>query len=128
MVIPIGSLKAGLDSDLSRDIALVAQACHDQGSLLKVIIETALLTDEEKVRACLLAQAAHADYVKTSTGFSSNGATVHDVTLMRQTVGPDMGVKAAGGIRTLADAQAMISAGATRIGASSGVKIVQEAR
>ncbi|MBI3944114.1 MAG: deoxyribose-phosphate aldolase [Chloroflexi bacterium] len=128
MVMHIGGLKAGLEEEVRQDIALVAQTCHDQGALLKVIIETALLTDEEKVRACLLAKAAHADFVKTSTGFSSSGATVHDVALMRQTVGPDLGVKAAGGIRTLADAQAMIAAGATRIGASAGVKIVQEAQ
>ena len=95
--------------------------------MLKVIIEAALLTDEEKIAACVLAQEAGADYVKTSTGFGPGGATVDDVALMRRTVGPAMGVKAAGGIRSYQDALAMVRAGATRIGASSGVKIIQEA-
>ena len=93
---------------------------------LKVIIETCLLTDEEKVQACLAAKAAHADFVKTSTGFSKGGATVSDVRLMRKTVGPEMGVKASGGIHNRAEAEAMIEAGATRIGASSGIAIVSE--
>ena len=93
--------------------------------MVKVIIEAALLTDEEKVVACLLAKEAGADFVKTSTGFSSGGATVHDVALMRKTVGPNLGVKAAGGIHTHEDAEQMIAAGATRIGASAGVKIIQ---
>ena len=94
------------------------------GKVLKVIIETCLLTDEEKVRACLLAKKAGADFVKTSTGFSTGGATVHDIELMRKTVGPEMGVKASGGIRTHEDLLAMIKAGATRIGTSSGPKII----
>jgi deoxyribose-phosphate aldolase len=94
---------------------------------VKVIIEAVLLTDEEKVAACLLAKACGADYVKTSTGFASGGATVADVTLMRRAVGPNVGVKAAGGVRTRGEAQAMVEAGATRIGASAGVKIVQDA-
>jgi len=96
-----------------------------QGALVKVIIEAALLTDEEKVAACLLAKEAGADFVKTSTGFASGGATAADVALMRRAVGPRMGVKAAGGVRTRADAEAMVAAGATRIGASAGIKIVQ---
>jgi len=95
--------------------------------LTKVIIEAALLNDDEKVKACTLAKAAQADYVKTSTGFGPGGATLHDVELMRRTVGPEMGVKAAGGIRDLETAQQMIAAGATRIGASAGVKIVRAA-
>jgi deoxyribose-phosphate aldolase len=109
------------------DIVAVSAACRDAGALLKVIIETALLTDEEKVAACQAAQAAGADYVKTSTGFASGGATVADVRLMRKTVGALMGIKAAGGIRSYADAVALIQAGATRIGASRGIQIVSEA-
>jgi deoxyribose-phosphate aldolase len=105
----------------------VAGAVHDGCGHLKVIIETALLTDEEKVKACTLAKQAGADYVKTSTGFGPGGATAQDVALMRRVVGKDVGVKAAGGIRDLAAAQQMIAAGATRVGASAGVKIVQEA-
>ena len=128
MVINIGALKSKQDNLVEQDIAGVVQAAHRQGALCKVIIETALLTDEEKVRACLLAKKAGADFVKTSTGFSSGGATLEDVALMRQTVGPQLGVKAAGGIRTLSDAQNMIAAGATRLGASAGVKIIQEAQ
>ena len=104
------------------------QSSHKGGALVKVIIETALLTDEEKVRACQLAKKARADFVKTSTGFSKGGATIEDVALMRRTVGPSMGVKAAGGVKTLADAQNMVAAGATRLGASAGVKIVKEAQ
>jgi len=127
MVLHIGALKAG-DYDIVReDIAAAAAVCHECGALLKVIIETALLSDAEKVTACHLAQAAGADYVKTSTGFASGGATVEDVRLMRQTVGPQMGVKAAGGIHSYAEALAMIEAGANRIGASAGVQIVEQA-
>lgn len=127
MVINIGALKSGDDALVERDIAGVAQAAHRRGAICKVIIETALLEDEEKVRACRLAKRAGADFVKTSTGFSGGGATIEDVRLMRQTVGPTLGVKASGGIRNLSDAQDMIAAGATRLGASAGVKIVQEA-
>lgn len=124
MVINIGALKGG-DHDLVReDIAKVADACHEAGAFLKVIIEVALLTDEEKVVASHLAKEAKADFVKTSTGFGPGGATVHDVLLMRETVGPEMGVKAAGGVRTAEDVRDMIAAGATRIGASAGVAIV----
>jgi len=128
MVINIGALKSKDYALVERDIATVARTCHAGGKLLKVIIEAALLTDEEKVKACELAKAACADYVKTSTGFGPGGATAHDVELMRRTVGPEMGVKAAGGIRTFEDAQAMIAAGATRIGASASIKIVQQAQ
>jgi deoxyribose-phosphate aldolase len=128
MVINIGELKAKHDTYVRDDIREVVEAAHRGGAIVKVIIEAALLTDEEKVRACLLAKEAGADFVKTSTGFGPGGATVHDVALMRATVGPDMGVKAAGGVKNLAQAQEMIAAGATRIGASAGVKIVQEAR
>lgn len=127
MVMNIGALKAGDNDTVAHDIHAVAQAAHEAGALLKVIIETALLTDEEKVIACLLAKEAGADYVKTSTGFSGGGATVHDIALMRRTVGPDLGVKASGGIHSTEEAEQMIAAGATRIGASAGVKIVQGA-
>lgn len=127
MVINIGALKSGDDALVERDIAGVVQAAHQRGAICKVIIETALLEDEEKVRACRLAKQAGADFVKTSTGFSGGGATIEDVRLMRQTVGPALGVKASGGIRSLSDAQNMIAAGATRLGASAGVKIIQEA-
>ena len=109
------------------DIQAVVQVSHNQRAIVKVIIEAALLTREEKIIACLLSQAAGADFVKTSTGFGPGGATVEDVALMRRVVGPEMGVKAAGGIRTLEDARAMIEAGATRLGASAGVQIVKEA-
>jgi deoxyribose-phosphate aldolase len=128
MVINIGALKGGDNQLVEQDIAGVVRMAHSRGALCKVIIETALLTDEEKVRACRLAKKAGADFVKTSTGFSSGGATIEDVALMRHTVGPNIGVKASGGIRTLVDAQNMIAAGATRLGASAGVKIVQEAQ
>jgi deoxyribose-phosphate aldolase len=124
MVINIGALKSGLQAQAREDIARVADACHEAGDLCKVIIETGLLTDEEKVIACRLAQLGKADFVKTSTGYAKGGATVFDVALMRETVGPKMGVKASGGIRTAEDVQDMIAAGATRIGASAGVKIV----
>ena len=127
MVLHIGALKAGHDGWVQEDIAQVAAACHEGGAILKVIIEAALLSDAEKVTACQLAQAAGADFVKTSTGFAGGGATAADIRLMRQTVGLEMGVKAAGGVRTYADALAMVEAGATRIGASAGVKIVAQA-
>lgn len=127
MVINIGALKSK-DYDLvGRDIAAVARTTHNGGAILKVIIEAALLSDDEKIKACELCKAAGVDYVKTSTGFGPGGATLHDVALMRQVVGPDIGVKAAGGIRTFDDAKAMIGAGATRVGASASVKIVQGA-
>jgi deoxyribose-phosphate aldolase len=109
---------------VEQDIAGVVAAA--QGHTVKVIIETALLTDEEKVEACVISKAAGADFVKTSTGFASKGATAEDVALMRRVVGSDMGVKASGGIRSARDAQAMIEAGATRIGASAGIKIIKE--
>lgn len=128
MVINIGALKAGDDRLVARDIRGVAVTVHAAGKLLKVILETALLTDDEKRRACLIAKRAGADFVKTSTGFSTAGATVADVRLMRETVGPKLGVKAAGGIRSLADAEAMLDAGATRLGTSAGVAIMQGLR
>ena len=128
MVINVGAVKGGDDALVETDIAGVARAAHQRKALCKVIIETALLNDEEKMRACRLAKLAGADFVKTSTGFSSGGATLEDVALMRQTVGPQLGVKASGGIKNLSDAQNMIAAGATRLGASAGVKIVQEAQ
>jgi deoxyribose-phosphate aldolase len=124
MVINIGALKDGNDELVERDIRAVVEAAKGK-ALVKVIIETCLLTEEEKVRACELAVKAGADYVKTSTGFSTGGATVEDIALMRKTVGPDIGVKASGGVRDLQGAEAMIQAGATRIGTSSGVAIVQ---
>ncbi len=125
MVINIGALKARDLELVARDIRGVVAASHARGALVKVIIEAVLLTDEEKTIACLLSKEAGADFVKTSTGFASGGATAHDVALMRRTVGPDMGIKAAGGVRTYEDAEKMIQAGATRIGASAGVKIIQ---
>lgn len=126
MVINIGALKEGNLELVERDIAAVAAAAHANQAHCKVIIETALLTDEEKVQACQLAQKARADFVKTSTGFSHGGATAEDVTLMRRAVGTEIGVKASGGIKTLADAHQMVAAGATRLGVSAGVKIAQE--
>lgn len=126
MVINVGALKSREYAWVEEDIRAVVNTAHPRGAMVKVIIEAALLTNEEKVKACTLAKAARADYVKTSTGFGPGGATVEDVALMRQVVGPSMGVKAAGGIRTYEDAQKMVRAGATRIGASAGVKIVQE--
>lgn len=122
MVINIGALKDKQDDLVERDIKAVVEAAEGR-ALTKVIIETCLLTDEEKVRACELSVKAGADFVKTSTGFSTGGATVEDIRLMRETVGPDIGVKASGGVRSREDALAMIEAGATRIGASSGVSI-----
>ena len=127
MVINVGALKSKRYEDVHKDIFGVVRIAHAAQALVKVIIETALLTDEEKVEACVLSQAAGADYVKTSTGFATGGATVADVALMRRVVGQQMGVKASGGIRTAEDVSAMVQAGATRIGASAGVKIVQQA-
>jgi deoxyribose-phosphate aldolase len=124
MVINVGALKSGDHALVRRDVEKVADACREAGALCKVIIEAALLTDEEKVVASRLAQLAKADFVKTSTGFGPGGATVHDVLLMRETVGPKLGVKAAGGIRSAEDVREMIAAGATRIGASASVQIV----
>ncbi|PJF21087.1 MAG: deoxyribose-phosphate aldolase [Phototrophicales bacterium] len=126
MVLHIGALKDEDISALSHDIASVVAECQLKGVLSKVILETSMLTDDEKVIACRVSKEAGADFVKTSTGFGGGGATVADVRLMRQTVGEEMGVKASGGVRTLADARAMIEAGATRIGASAGVAIMQE--
>lgn len=125
MVINIGALKAGDLTLVARDINEVVKVGHGGGAIVKVIIETALLNDEEKVTACLLSKEAGADFVKTSTGFSGGGATVEDISLMRKVVGPEMGVKASGGVRDFEDAQNMVQAGATRLGASAGVKIVQ---
>jgi deoxyribose-phosphate aldolase len=127
MVINIGALKSGDFGLVSADIGAVVTAAHEAGCITKVIIETALLTDDEKIKACVLAKEANADFVKTSTGFSKAGATVADIALMRRVVGGEMGVKAAGGVKDYQQAQEMIRAGATRIGASVGVKIVQEA-
>jgi deoxyribose-phosphate aldolase len=128
MVINVGALKSGDLRLAERDIEAVAAPCREAGALSKVIIEAALLTDDEKVTACTLAKAAGADYVKTSTGFGPGGATVADVALMRRVVGDQMGVKAAGGVRDLDGLKAMVAAGATRVGASAGVRIVQESR
>lgn len=125
MVLNVGALKSGDEAFVRRDVAGVAELCHRLGAKLKVILETALLSDAEKVRACVLAREAGADFVKTSTGFSKGGATAADVALMRRTVGPVLGVKASGGVRTAEDARAMIEAGATRIGASASVAIVR---
>jgi deoxyribose-phosphate aldolase len=125
MVMNVGALRSGDDEFVRRDIAGVAQACHRLGARLKVILETCLLTDGEKVRACEAAMRAGADFVKTSTGFSKGGATVEDVALMRRTVGPVMGVKASGGVRDKDVAAAMIQAGATRLGASASVALVR---
>jgi deoxyribose-phosphate aldolase len=126
MVINLGALKGEAYGLVLNDILAVTDTAHEHGAKVKVIIETALLTRREKILACLLAQAAGADFVKTSTGFGPGGATVEDVDLMRRVVGPAMGVKAAGGIRTLKDALAMIEAGANRIGASASVAIMSE--
>ena len=128
MVINVGALKSGDLRLVETDIESVTSPCREAGVLSKVIIEAALLTDDEKVTACTLAKAAGADYVKTSTGFASGGATAADVALMRRVVGADMGVKAAGGVRDLEGMKAMIAAGASRVGASAGVKIVQQSR
>ncbi|GAB4581905.1 MAG: hypothetical protein Fur0022_46570 [Anaerolineales bacterium] len=125
MVINIGALKANDHELVARDIRGVVNTAHPRSALVKVILETALLSREEKIAACLLAKEAGADFVKTSTGFSGGGATVEDVALMRRVVGPEMGVKASGGVRDYEDARKMVEAGATRIGASAGVKIIQ---
>ena len=122
MVINVGMLKSENDEYVENEIRLIKESIN--GKLLKVIIETCLLTDDEKVRACLAAKRAGADFVKTSTGFSTGGATVHDVELMRKTVGEEMGVKASGGVRTHEDLLAMVEAGANRIGTSNGTKII----
>jgi deoxyribose-phosphate aldolase len=128
MVINIGALKSGDLPLVERDIEAVTAPCRETAVLSKVIIEAALLTGDEKVTACTLARAAGADYVKTSTGFGPGGATAADVALMRRVVGDGMGIKAAGGVRDLGTLEAMVAAGATRIGASAGVRIVQESR
>jgi deoxyribose-phosphate aldolase len=128
MVMNVGALKSGDHGHVERDVAGVVAAGRRGGAIVKVIIEAALLSDDEKVKACVVARAACADFVKTSTGFGPGGATVADIALMRRVVGPEMGVKAAGGVRDLKSAQAMIEAGADRIGASVGVRIVQESR
>jgi deoxyribose-phosphate aldolase len=128
MVLNIGELCAGNHNAVAADIAAVVTAAHTRGAIVKVIFETALLNDDQKTAACALSQQTGADFVKTSTGFSTHGATVHDVELMRRAVGPEMGVKASGGIRTLEDLEAMRAAGANRIGTSSGVQIVEAAR
>lgn len=129
MVINIGALKSGNFDLVYRDIKLVCEACEDGGAISKVIIEAAYLNNDEKIKACELAKKARANYVKTSTGFGPHGATAEDVALMKSVVGEaGIGVKAAGGIRSYEDAKAMIIAGATRLGASAGIKIVQEAR
>jgi deoxyribose-phosphate aldolase len=127
MVINIGALKSGDIATVEQDIRAVVE-CGRPRATIKVILETSYLTDEEKIEACVLAKAAGADYVKTSTGFGPSGATVEDVALMRRVVGPEIGVKAAGGIRDVEVARRLIGAGATRIGASASVKIVHEER
>jgi deoxyribose-phosphate aldolase len=127
MVQNVGALRSGDTTLVRTEIAAIAALSHRAGAIAKVILETCLLDTAAKILACQLAQQASADFVKTSTGFSTGGATVEDITLMRATVGPAMGVKASGGIRTLADLQAMVAAGATRIGASAGVQILQGA-
>lgn len=128
MVMNIGAMKGGAYELVYEDVRAVAEVCHQRKVQLKVILEMGYLTQREKILACLLSKHAGADFVKTSTGFGPGGATVEDVTLMRRVVGVEMGVKAAGGIRTFKDALAMIRAGANRLGSSAGVAIVQEAR
>ncbi len=128
MVLNVGALLSGDTEGVRNDIAAVVEESHAGGATVKVILETALLTDQQKVLACQLSQEAGADYVKTSTGFASAGATVADVALMRKTVGSGMGVKASGGIRTWEDFQKMVAAGASRIGTSSGIQIVHASR
>jgi deoxyribose-phosphate aldolase len=125
MVINIGALRGGDHDAVREDIVAVVDTAHLGGAIVKVILETALLTKEQKVTACLLARIAGADFVKTSTGFSNGGATVEDVTLLRQVVGAEMGVKASGGVRTLDDLKKMVAAGATRVGASASVQIIE---
>jgi len=128
MVLNIGELCAGNLDAVQADIAAVVAAAHARGALVKVILETALLADDQKIAACNISKQSGADFVKTSTGFSTHGATVHDVTLMRRAVGPEIGVKASGGVRSLADLEAMRAAGANRIGTSSGVQILETAQ
>ena len=127
MVINVGELRGGNGEAVRQDIAAVVAAAHSKSAIVKVILETALLDPRQKTEACALAKQAGADFVKTSTGFGPGGATAADVALMRQTIGPKMGVKASGGIRTLEDLERMVAAGATRIGTSSGVKIIESA-
>ena len=128
MVQNVGLLRGGEEEEVQEEIALIAAVCHRAGAILKVILENSLLTDDQKATACSLAKEAGANFVKTSTGFGASGATAQDVALMRRTVGPAMGVKASGGIRTLDDLLKMLDAGATRIGASAGLKILESAR
>jgi deoxyribose-phosphate aldolase len=128
MVQNVGALRGGDREAVQDDIEAVVDAAHRHGAIVKVILETALLDDDQKTTACVIAKAAGADFVKTSTGFGPSGATVHDIELMRRAVGPNMGVKASGGIRTLDDFKKMVAAGATRVGASASVKIVEAAR
>jgi deoxyribose-phosphate aldolase len=125
MVINVGALRSGDHEAVKLDIQQVVKVSHEARAIVKVILETALLDDNQKAVACTLTKLAGADFVKTSTGFGPSGATAHDIALMRQVVGPEMGVKASGGIRTLQDVQAMKAAGASRIGASASVKIVE---
>lgn len=127
MVLNIGALRSGDEATVARDIRAVVKAVRAGGGILKVILETPLLTDDQKRAACRIAKKCGADFVKTATGFAGGGATVADVALMRETVGPKMGVKAAGGIRSLADAQALVAAGANRLGTSAGVAIMEAA-
>jgi deoxyribose-phosphate aldolase len=126
MVLPIGFLRAGELEVVQDDIQAVSETAHAQHAIVKVIFENALLDDTHKILACLICKDAGADFVKTSTGFGPGGATLADVELMRRVVGPDMGVKAAGGVRSLSDARSFLAAGATRLGSSAGVKIMQE--
>jgi deoxyribose-phosphate aldolase len=133
MVLNIGELRGGETNAVRGDIEAVVTAAHRAGAtaggaIVKVILETALLDDNQKIAACNLAKLAGAEFVKTSTGFSTHGATVHDIVLMRRAVGPEMGVKASGGVRTLEDLKSMLAAGATRIGASASVKIIEATR
>jgi deoxyribose-phosphate aldolase len=125
MVLNVGELRGGNHRVVEDDIRAVVSAAHATGAIVKVIIETCLLDEPQKITACRLAKNAEADFVKTSTGFSTGGATLEDVALMRRTVGPEMGVKASGGVRTLEDLKKMVAAGATRVGASSSVKIIE---
>jgi len=127
MVMNYGKLKSGDYTYVANDIREIVRLAHKHDALVKVILETAVLSEQEKVIACLIAKEVGADFVKTSTGFAGGGATVEDIALMRKVVGPDMGVKASGGVRSYADAQKMLAAGATRIGTSSGIHIAQEA-
>jgi deoxyribose-phosphate aldolase len=128
MVIHVGAIRSGDDAAVENEIRLLAEACHERGAQLKAILEMALLTREEKVRAATAAMNAGADFVKTSTGFGPGGATVEDVALLRSVAGSKMGVKASGGVRTLEDLERMVAAGASRIGTSSGARILAEFR